>query len=381
MKKFASKLYNHVINPPSDEELARARRQLDRKLPVIWLLGKTGAGKTSIVRQLTGQTDAEIGNGFMPCTRASRYFDYPGEHPVLRFLDTRGLGEADYDADADLDELGRGSHALFVVARLRDGEQSAVLDALRKIRRSAKHIEHSHAAVIHTGAHEIGDPHDRQRAVKTKQSAFEAVWGRELDYCVVDFPEPAAEGVPEPLGAADLTGLIIDKLPELQLWLDERDRSDAEKQSFNRLRTEVMWYAATASASDAVPLVGLVSVPAVQGKMLHSLARRYGMEWNTRNFSEFIAALGGTAALRYAVSLGGRQLGKLIPGFGQLVGTAFAVSVSYASTYALGRAACSYLYYKKADKEISAETVKSVYERAMTQSRKAAKKAADSGGL
>ncbi len=189
-------------------------------------------------------------------------------------------------------------------------------------------------------------------------------------------PSPTADRIP----ADDLTGLIVNKLPELQLWLDERDRSDAEKQSFSRLRTEVMWYAATASASDAVPLVGLVSVPAVQGKMLHSLARRYDMEWNARNFSEFITALGGTAALRYAVSLGGRQLGKLIPGFGQLVGTAFAVSVSYASTYALGRAACSYLYYKKADEEISADTVKSVYEQAMAQSRKAAKNAAAAGG-
>lgn len=378
MKRFASRLYNHVINPPSDEELARARRQSDRTLPVIWLLGKTGAGKTSIVRQLTGHTDAEIGNGFMPCTRASSYFDYPREHPVLRFLDTRGLGETDYDAD--LDELGRGSHALLVVARVRDGEQSAALDALGKIRRSAKHIEHSHAAVIHTGAHEISDPHDRQRAVATKQTAIENAWGREMDYCVVDFPESAADGEPEPFGADDLTELIINKLPELQLWLDERDRSDAEKQSFNRLRTEVMWYAATASASDAVPLVGLVSVPAVQGKMLHSLARRYGMEWNARNFSEFIAALGGTAALRYAVSLGGRQLGKLIPGYGQLVGTAFAVSVSYASTYALGRAACSYLYHKKTDQVISADTVKSVYEQAMAESRKAAQKAAGAGG-
>lgn len=379
MKRFAAKLYNHVINPPSDDELARARQQSDRNLPVIWLLGKTGAGKTSIVRQLTGHTDAEIGNGFMPCTRTSSYFDYPGEHPVLRILDTRGLGEVDYDVDADLDELGRGSHALFVVARLRDSEQSAVLDALGKIRRSAKHIEHSHAAVIHTGAREISDPHDRQRAVKTKQSAFEAAWGGELDCCVVDFPEPAANGGSEAFGADDLTGLIVNKLPELQLWLDDQDRSDAEKESFNRLKTEVMWYAATASASDAVPLVGLVSVPAVQGKMLHSLARRYGMEWNARNYSEFIAALGGTAALRYALSLGGRQLGKLIPGFGQLVGTAFAVSVSYASTYALGRAACSYLYYKKADKEISADNVKSVYEQAMAQSRKAAKKAAAAG--
>lgn len=380
MKKLASKLYNHVINPPSDEEIARARQRSHRKFPVIWLLGKTGAGKTSIVRQLTGHTNAEIGNGFMPCTRTSSFFDYPLEHPVLRFLDTRGLGEASYDAEADLDELGRGSHALFVVTRVRDSEQSAVLDALGKIRRSAKHIEHSHAAVIHTGAREIDDPHDRQRAVKTKQSAIEAAWGREVDYCVVDFPEPAADGGREPFGTNDLIELIVNKLPELQLWLDERDQKDAEKQSFNRLRTEVMWYAATASASDAMPVVGLVSVPAVQGKMLHSLARRYGMEWDARNFSEFIAALGGTAAWRYVVSLGGRQLGKLIPGYGQLVGTAFAVSVSYASTYALGRAACSYLYHKRADREISTDAVKSVYEQAMSESRKAAKKAAGAGG-
>jgi len=380
MKKIASKLYKHVINPPSDEELARARQQSSRKLPVIWLLGKTGAGKTSIVRQLTGHTDAEIGNGFMPCTRASSYFDYPAEQPVLRFLDTRGLGEADYDAGADLNELGRASHALFVVVQVRDAEQSTVLDALGKIRRSARHIDPRHAAVIHTAAREIDDPHDRQRAVKAKQSAIEAAWGRELDYCVIDFPESAAEGEPLPCGVDDLTELIAGRLPELQLWLDERDRKDAEAQSFDRLKTEVMWYAATASGSDVIPAVGLVSVPAVQGKMLHSLAQRYGVAWTAGNFSELMAALGGAAMLRYAVSLGGRQLGKLIPGYGPLVGTAFAASVSYASTYALGRAACSYLHHKKTGKLITAGAVKSVYVKAMAESRKAAKQAAGAGG-
>ena len=101
MKNIASKIYEYVINPPSDEELAKAWQQPDRKLPTIWLLGKTGAGKSSIVQKLTGHTSAEIGNGFMPCTRDSRYFDYPQEHPLLRFLDTRGLGEVDYDAGDD----------------------------------------------------------------------------------------------------------------------------------------------------------------------------------------------------------------------------------------------------------------------------------------
>ncbi len=57
-------------------------------IPVLWLLGKTGAGKSSLVRALTGLSGAEVGTGFVPCTRTSAMFDYPPEQPLLRFLDT-----------------------------------------------------------------------------------------------------------------------------------------------------------------------------------------------------------------------------------------------------------------------------------------------------
>ena len=111
MKKFASRIYDYVINPPSDDELKKAWQQCDLQLPVIWMLGKTGAGKSSIVQQLTGHSRAKIGKGFMPCTHDSSYFDYPQERPILRFLDTRGLGDVDYEVDADLDALSQSSHA------------------------------------------------------------------------------------------------------------------------------------------------------------------------------------------------------------------------------------------------------------------------------
>ena len=60
--------------------------------PVLWLLGKVQSGKTSIVRAFTGSDEATIGNGFTPATRTARLFAFPPEAPVLRFLDTRGLG-------------------------------------------------------------------------------------------------------------------------------------------------------------------------------------------------------------------------------------------------------------------------------------------------
>jgi hypothetical protein len=48
----------------ADRENARASAQATA--PVVWLLGKTGAGKTAIIAALTGDARAEIGLGFEP---------------------------------------------------------------------------------------------------------------------------------------------------------------------------------------------------------------------------------------------------------------------------------------------------------------------------
>ncbi len=86
-----------LLNPTVDDQAlesalrsARARQPV----PVVWLLGKAQSGKTSIIRALTDSPHAEIGNGFRPCTRTSRLYDFPADAPVVRFLDTRGLGRS-----------------------------------------------------------------------------------------------------------------------------------------------------------------------------------------------------------------------------------------------------------------------------------------------
>jgi len=83
-----------------DASLRAARERIP--IPVLWLLGKTQAGKTSIIKALTGSEAAEIGNGFQPCTRTSQFYDFPTETPIVRFLDTRGLGEVSYDPSEDI---------------------------------------------------------------------------------------------------------------------------------------------------------------------------------------------------------------------------------------------------------------------------------------
>ncbi|WP_448889249.1 hypothetical protein, partial [Enterobacter hormaechei] len=69
----------------SDEQFEAQRRDLLKKIPVpvFWLFGKTGSGKSSIIRFITGSGQAEIGNGFQPQTKTSFQYDFPtAEEPL-----------------------------------------------------------------------------------------------------------------------------------------------------------------------------------------------------------------------------------------------------------------------------------------------------------
>jgi hypothetical protein len=89
-----------------------------RSRPSCGSWGRPGAGKTAIVAALTVDPRAEVGQGFEPCTRTAAFYDVPPEAPLLRFLDTRGLGEADYDPANDIAWYEEQSHLLVVVMQV-----------------------------------------------------------------------------------------------------------------------------------------------------------------------------------------------------------------------------------------------------------------------
>ena len=137
-KSFWKRLSEQVLSPQVtsadvDEQLRRHGPALPK--PVVWLLGKTQSGKSSIIRAITGSTQAEIGNGFRPCTRTAQLFAFPSEEDcLLRFLDSRRLGETSYDPAEDIAFCQDQSHFLMVVVRAMDHAQAVLLDAVREIR-------------------------------------------------------------------------------------------------------------------------------------------------------------------------------------------------------------------------------------------------------
>jgi uncharacterized protein (DUF697 family) len=108
----------------------------------------------------------------------------------------------------------------------------------------------------------------------------------------------------------------------------------------------------------------------IQAKMLHHLAGQYGISWDKNALADFVAALGAGFSVQYLSKLGIRQLNKLIPVYGQTVGSAAAVVVSFCSTYAIGRTACKYLYHKSKGEAVSEQELKRMYHQAFNEVRK-----------
>lgn len=364
-----------TLNPTKDPALQAAFEYSGEHLPTLWLLGKTGAGKSSLIRALTGLDRIEVGNGFRPCTLTSAQYRFPADTPVLAFTDTRGLAEADYDASADIASCEAASHALIVVMKAEDPEQSQVLRALKQIRRSGRIRD---LLLVHTGVEQVTDSGERQRCIAHNQQQVEAVWG-DVDSVAVDFV--GREG--EPMGLQALTEKLGERLPIIAELFEDNGHAGVEEQNFQRLKREIIWYAGAAGATDAVPALGLVSVPALQLKMLHSLANRYGLVWSKRLLAEFGSALGAGFGLQYASRLGLRQLVKLIPVYGQTVGGASAAVTSYCFTYALGRAACLYFYRVKRGEAVSSEVINAQFKQAFEHILPLArdKKAGDEGAV
>jgi predicted GTPase len=92
----------------SDRQIAEILTEVRKELPTTeaWLIGKPQAGKSSIVRGLTGVSAEIVGQGFQPHTQHTKRYTYPSEDlPLLIFTDTVGLGDLKQETQTIIEEL------------------------------------------------------------------------------------------------------------------------------------------------------------------------------------------------------------------------------------------------------------------------------------
>jgi uncharacterized protein (DUF697 family) len=359
--------FNDSPGSGADEENARKRAQAIA--PVVWLLGKTGAGKTAIIATLTGDPYAQIGEGFEPCTRTSAFYDVPTEAPLLRFLDTRGLGEADYDPAKDMAWCEGRSHLLLVVMQAADPVQDAVLSVLRAARR--RHPDWP-IVVAQTGLHRLYPvgpghpmpypytggaedethaalPHPLRQALSHQRRLFDGLPGLVPHFVPIDFTTPE-DGFPPPDYGIEMLWFALEKTGPRAFEALHFARADAESDLIRaKARPLIYGYGAAAAGVGAVPIpfVGVGGLAGILALMLRSLATCYEVTWTNSAFAKFSGAVGGGALVWWALRYGFRELLKLIPIFGSAAAGALNAAAAFGVIAGIGEAACVWLAYRR----------------------------------
>jgi uncharacterized protein (DUF697 family) len=360
---------------PRDEDLQARIEQLRQRtpMPVFWLYGKTQSGKTSIVKFLTGADDAEIGQGFRPCTRFSRQYRFPtAEAPLLTFLDTRGVDEPGYDAGEDLARFSSEAHVILVTVKVLDHALENLLEQLPKIRQAQRsrpvvlaltclheaYPQQQHVVPYpfpeglspRTGAALASAPSTNGTdgaappvapepllvSIREQCRRFEGL----ADVVVPIDLTPPVEGFNDPTYGGDiLKQALIDGLPAaFRQTLIALDAATHELQDLyaQHALPHIMGYSTLAATAGAIPVpwLDLFIIPGIQTRMIAHLARLYGQPLTGARFLELVGSMGLGMLFRQAV----REVTKFIPYFGSMAGYAMAG----ASTFALGKAFCYY---------------------------------------
>ena len=383
-KSFWHLLSDLVLSPQVnsadvEERLRRAKSTLPK--PVIWLLGKTQSGKTSIIRAMTGSTQPEIGNGFRPCTRTARLYAFPNDAECLvRFLDTRGLGEASYDPAEDLAFCQGQAHLLMVVVRAMDHALAAAQATVRAVRKAKPEWP---VIVVQTALHDgyargTGHPvpypfdaepwpdtvaRDLARSLIHQREQFAGLASR---FVAVDFTLPEDGFLPELYGLGSLWAAVEAELPlGLRTMLRQQPELQADLADlyYRTAWPHILFYSVAAGAAGAVPfpLVSVPSVVAIDAQMFHAIASIY----QQRLTSQVMSELGGAIGTGFLVRLAGRSLLAMIPG----VGTAAAAIYTAATTYALGCTLCWYFSQIRHGNSPDADKLRKFYAQEMEEGR------------
>ncbi len=361
--------------PPGEFDAARARLLDATPVPVFWLFGKTGSGKTSLIKHLTQADEAQIGTGFRPETQQSRRYAFPSaEQPLLEFLDTRGLGEAGYNPQEDIAAFDASAHLMLVTVRAADHAQRSIVEPLRAIRKAkpdrpvilvltALHDlyprdDHPQPDPFGQGPTDVWErqrlPEDLLRSLDEQVRRFKGLvdWVVPMDLTLVEdgFNDPA-------YGSERLKRALIESLPEAyrQTFMTMTEVMSSLQALHERQAKPYVLAAATMAATAAAVPLPWIDIPAVAGlqsELIRRLAQLYGRSLDRDQFLQMAGAAGSRLLLRQAL----RGALKLVPFIGQAANSALA----FASTYALGEACCWFYGQKLAGHSPTHDELRSV---------------------
>ena len=365
----------------SDTKVAEILETIRAELPTTeaLLLGKPQAGKSSIVRGLTGVSAEIIGQGFRPHTQNTQRYAYPANDlPLLIFTDTVGLGDVSQDTEAiiqeligDLQQETNKARVLIITVKIHDFATDTLRQIAEKLRQQYPDIP---CLLVVTCLHEVypsevanhpdypPDFLELQRAFIAIKENFSGLYNSAV---LIDFTLEEDGYNPVFYGLEGLRDNLSQLLPEAESkaiyqLLDQQAGEKLGNIYRNAGRRYILQFSIMAATLSAVPLpfATMPVLTALQVSMVGLLGKLYGQTITPSQAGGIVSTIAG-GFVAQAVA---RELIKFIPGFGSVI----AASWAGAYTWALGEAACVYFGDLMGGKKPDPQKIQAVMQEAFT---------------
>jgi uncharacterized protein (DUF697 family)/predicted GTPase len=358
-KKQVEKITKKLIGSltVSEEEIKEILETIRSELPTTeaLLIGKPQAGKSSIVRGLTGVSAEIVGQGFRPHTQHTERYAYPSQDlPLLIFTDTVGLGDIKQNTQAIInelvEELQQESHRariLILTIKINDFATDTLREVAENLRQQFPNIPCLLAVTcLHELYPDITANHPEyppeyeeiQRAFTEIEASFQELCDRAV---MIDFTLEEDDYTPVFYGLETFRDTLADLLPEAEAKAIYQLLDGETGEKIGNLyrdvgRRYILAFSVMAATLAAVPLpfATMPVLTTLQVSMVIVLGNLYGQTLTPSQAGGLVSAIAGG----FVAQAVGRELIKFLPGFGSVIAASWAA----AYTVALGEGACVY---------------------------------------
>lgn len=362
------------------EKIAELRALLlEQRPPRFALVGRRGAGKSSLINALFGRRVAEVGHEKATTSRGT-WFSHTGDLGTVEMLDTRGIQEGSLPEGADgelspLDSISaalkeKGPDAVLFLIKAKevdaaiDGDLDALVEICKRIRKMHDYRVPVVAVVTHCDELEpknvkLHAPEDeRDDDIKEKRERVQRIEEhletkiRERDELRDQFV--AAHGISsyqswrrdgtqradERWRIEELVDFLLDELPEqARVEFVRLSQVKALQHRIARQLTNIVSTICSGIAVTPVPVADIGPITSMQTSLITGIGYVAGRRLELKTATEFMGAIGATVGAAVALRETARALAKLLaPGFGSVISAA----VAFAGTQAIGHAAAAY---------------------------------------
>lgn len=375
-----------------DEELKNLMDGVDsHRPPRIFLIGRTGVGKSSLINALCGAYVAPVSDTRSCTETAQTYQCKDGERTLMEILDTRGIAESDnLNAEISAEDMlinqvkeFSPDVAIFMLNCTHRDDVDSDVNFLKKLSESyaqAYNMRLPIVAVVNKcdemAPSRLKKPNEYTES-KTKKIAEQVQHYKEIivknnlkiddiiavssliDWMTADGTEIDADSI-ESLPVSDIENLQIAfdgryHIEELfnileKAILDFSARmglrmalklQEVVRRIANQLNKSFSAMSATVALSP-IPISDIYILLLLQGILVCLIASLSGRDISLDTAKEFVLSMGGIAGAGYGFRLLAQQASKILNVFWAGSGSAVSASIAALGTSAIGKAAIAY---------------------------------------